>query len=127
MMGSQMQRNRLVAVKVAPEWGTDPLWVSTTEEPSRTNFAPECLAEEFDVPEDIGRELRQWDEKFQAVYLPWDPAASGFSDEETTRRWHDHGLELARRLANILGPEVRVDYHTAVGDVAISPGTATTF
>jgi hypothetical protein len=126
IMGSQTQQNRLVAVKVAPEWGTDPLWVSTTEEPFRTNLAPEWLVNEFDVPEDIVREIRQWDSEFQAVYLAWDPAASGFPDEVTTRRWHDRGLQLARRLAEILGPEVHVDYHTAVGDVAISEGTAGT-
>jgi hypothetical protein len=40
-------------------------------------------------------------------------------------RWRADGLELTRRLAAALDPAVRVEFHTASGDVLVRAGRDT--
>jgi hypothetical protein len=86
------RHDRTALVKLAPEWGTGPLWVDG----EYRNL------DDFGLSDELVALIEQWDEEFQAIYDPDDPPASSFPDEETTRRWLDRGRELAGRI----GPEV---------------------
>lgn len=106
--------NGVISVRLAPEWGTDPLWVREDSDPIPANYSAERLADEFGVPADLVAAIEAWDDEFQAVYDPDDPMDSGFPDEATTAAWHERGERLAERLAAAL--PVRVEFHTARGD-----------
>jgi hypothetical protein len=115
----------LTRVRVAPEFGTDPLWLTFSDEPVPLNYSPEWLPEDFGVPDELAAALRRWDEEFQSVYVSWDPPASGFLVPEVAERWQADGLELTRRLAAVLDPAVRVEFHTASDEVLVRPGRDT--
>jgi hypothetical protein len=115
----------LTRVRVSPEFGTHPLWPTFSDEPVPLNYSPEWLPGHFGVPRELAAALDRWDDQFQSVYVPWDPPASGFLDPEVATRWRDDGLELTRRLAAVLDPAVRVEFHTASGDVLVRPGRDT--
>jgi hypothetical protein len=106
--------NGVVSVRLAPEWSTDPLWVRKEGDPIPANYSVERLASDFGVPADLVAAIDAWDDEFQAVYNPDDPADSGFPDEATTTAWHERGERLAKRLATVL--RVRTEFHTARGD-----------
>jgi hypothetical protein len=86
------RHDRAALVKLAPEWGTGPLWVDGEYRD----------LDDFGLSDALVALIEQWDEEFQSIYDPDDPAASSFPDEETERRWLDRGRELAGRI----GPEV---------------------
>jgi hypothetical protein len=115
----------LMTVRVAPEFGTDPLWLTFSDEPVPLNYSPEWLPGHFGVPDELAAALTRWDDEFQAVYVPDDPMESGFLVPEVAERWQADGLELTRRLAAALDPAVRVEFHTASGDVLVRPGRDT--
>jgi len=106
--------NGVVSLRLAPEWGTDPLWVRKDSDPIPANYSAERLANDFGVSADLVAAIDAWDDEFQAVYDPDDPMGSGFPDEATTTAWHERGERLAERLAATL--PVRVEFHTARGD-----------
>lgn len=106
--------NGVVSVRLAPEWGTDPLWVRRDGDPIPANYAADRLGREFGVPAGLVAAIDAWDDEFQAVYDPDDPADSGFPDEAATVAWHERGERLAEQLAEVL--EVRTEFHTARGD-----------
>ncbi|MEU7526589.1 hypothetical protein AB0A74_12725 [Saccharothrix sp. NPDC042600] len=105
---------KVILVRLAPEWGTDPLWVVEDGNPVPVSCSTERLASDFGVPSDLAADIDAWDGQFQAVYDPDDPAGSGFPDEVTTAAWHARGWRLAGRLAAAVG--MRVEFHTARGD-----------
>lgn len=106
--------SEVVPVRLAPEWGTDPLWVRRDGDPIPANYSAERLGIDFGAPADLVAAIDAWDDEFQAVYDPDDPADSGFPDEATTAAWHEWGERLAERLAATL--RVRTEFHTARGD-----------
>jgi hypothetical protein len=79
-------------VKLAPEWGTGPLWVDGEYRE----------LDDFGMADWLIARIEQWDGEFQAIYNPDDPPSSTFPDARTERRWLDQGRELAREIA----PEV---------------------
>ncbi|MBP2338811.1 hypothetical protein JOF41_004989 [Saccharothrix coeruleofusca] len=74
----------VISVRLAPEWGTYPLWVRKGDAPIPANYSAERLASDFGVPTDLVAAIDAWDDEFQAVYDPDDPASSGFPDEAAT-------------------------------------------
>lgn len=86
------RHDRTALVKLAPEWGTGPLWVDGEYRD----------LDDFGLSDELMALIEQWNEEFQAIYDADDPPASSFPDEETERRWLDRGRELAGRI----GPEV---------------------
>ena len=112
----------LTTVRVAPEFGADPLWLTFSDDPVPLNYSPEWLPGNFGVPGELAAALRRWDDELQAVYVPWDPMASGFVVPDVAMQWDAHGLELARRLAAALDPAVRVEFRAASGDVLVRRG-----
>ncbi|WP_309111656.1 hypothetical protein [Saccharothrix sp.] len=103
-----------VSVRLAPEWGTDPLWVRREGDPIPGNCSADRLGREFGVSARLVAAIDAWDDEFQAVYDPDDPADSGFPDEAATLAWHERGERLAERLAKVL--QIRTEFHTACGD-----------
>ena len=124
-MDPDIDPDLLTAVRVAPEFGTDPLWLTFSDDPVPLNYSPEWLPGHFGVPGELAAALRRWDDEFQSVYVSWNPAASGFLVPDVATRWCADGLELTRRLAAALDPAVRVDFHTASGDVLVRLGRDT--
>lgn len=79
-------------VRLAPEWGTGPLWVDGEYRE----------LDDFGLPADLVAAIEQWDDEFQAIYDTSDPLSSAFPDENTRRRWLRRGRELARRIAPVV-------------------------
>ena len=92
----------VTSVRLAPEWGTDPLWVDGD------NWGVEETAAELALPADLVARIERWDEEYQDLYDPEDPAGSDFPDPEAKARWQDRGRQLARELAAAVGPRVEV-------------------
>ncbi|MEU7528100.1 hypothetical protein AB0A74_20395 [Saccharothrix sp. NPDC042600] len=111
--------NGVVSVRLAPEWGTDPLWVRKAGDPIPANYSADRLGRDFGVPAHLVAAIDAWDDEFQAVYDPDDPADSGFPDEATTAAWHERGERLAEQLAAAL--QVLTEFHTARGTRVFRP------
>jgi len=108
----------VTSVRLAPEWGTDPLWVDSD------NWGVEETAAELALPADLVARIMRWDDEFQDVYDPDDPGGSDFPDAETETRWRERGRELARELAAVLGPKVEVRLSAAGLRETIQEGAA---
>ncbi|MFD0921236.1 hypothetical protein [Saccharopolyspora rosea] len=72
------------------------------------------MSEEFAVSSQLTQEIAEWDREFQQIFDPEDPLSSDFPDEATEQRWRERGRQLAGRLAEELGPHVRVTYFKEV-------------
>jgi hypothetical protein len=92
----------VTSVRLAPEWGTDPLWVDGD------NWGVEETAAELALPADLVERIERWDEQYQDLYDPEDPAGSGFPDTAAETRWQERGRQLARELAAAVGPGIEV-------------------
>ncbi|MDA3624412.1 hypothetical protein OU415_03120 [Saccharopolyspora sp. WRP15-2] len=95
---------------MAPEWRAYPCWTITSDDAVRDNPPYSALSKDCGVSDSLLRELDEWDEEFQAIWDPNDPASAAFPSEEAENRWVERGKELARELAAELGPDVRVTY-----------------
>src|SRR5882757_4128064 len=92
----------VTSVRLAPEWGTDPLWVDSD------NWGVEETAKELALPADLVARIECWDREYQDLYDPDNPAGSDFSDADSETRWRDRERGLARELAAAVGPRVEV-------------------
>ncbi|GAA2696654.1 MULTISPECIES: hypothetical protein [Actinosynnema] len=110
-----MAERTLLRLRLSAEWVTGPLWPSWSDEEFPGNEQPEWLAE-FGADADLVAAVAAWDDEYQAVYLPDDPASSEFP-EGAYDPWAERGAALAERLVALLG--VPVDLWT--------PGKHTTF
>jgi hypothetical protein len=113
--------DRVLAVRVAPEWSMHPVWVRVRDDPFPENVAPEELHGVYGVSEDVCTTLEAWDLEFQDTFLPDDPMGSGFVDVAAAERWERRGLELAHRLAREVGPGVPLEFAARHGTVEIPP------
>ena len=104
----------LRSVWIHPEWQTGPLWITTNHEDFEGNATPGFLSEEFGLSAPLASDIDEWDKEFQRIYRPEDPLSSSFPDDETERRWHERGRQLATRLAEEYGSGVRVTYFDEV-------------
>ena len=77
-----------------------PLWRAVAVP---TNVDPASL----DIPSDLAAALTAWGDEFTATLNRSDPAASGFPDEPTARRWLREGSDLAAWLRT---QGISVDY-----------------
>jgi hypothetical protein len=57
----------LMRVRVSPEFGTDPLRLTLSDEPVPLDYSPEWLPGHFGVPEELAAALERWDDPFQSV------------------------------------------------------------
>ncbi|ACU38806.1 hypothetical protein [Actinosynnema mirum] len=101
-----MAEHTLLRLRPAPEWVTGPLWPSWSDEEFPGNEPPERLAG-FGAGPDPVAAVAAWDDEYQAVYLPDDPASSEFP-EGAHDPWAERGAELAARLAALLGVPVEL-------------------
>lgn len=65
-----------MSVTVAPEWGYYPLWIEYSPDEPRDNAPAESLSDYGAEPSLISS-INSWDDSYQAVYDPTDPASSG--------------------------------------------------
>lgn len=98
-----------VSVTVAPEWGSYPLWIEYSPDEPRDNAPAESLSDYGAEPSLISS-INSWDDSYQAVYDPNDPASSGFESESRTNSWIAEGVALTRRLSAQLPPGVSVRF-----------------
>ncbi|QIZ35896.1 hypothetical protein [Saccharopolyspora sp. ASAGF58] len=108
------QAETLLSVRISAEWRTGPLWVTTSGDRFEDNAEPEDLAEKFGVSVELVAELNEWDDEFQQIWDPADPASAEFPSEEAEVRWEERGRRLAEKLAAELGPTVRVSYYKEI-------------
>lgn len=111
-------KDRLVTVCVYAEWRAYPCWETTAEEPTPTDVPSSRMSSDYGVSKSLLQELDDWNEEFQQLLNPSDPASTEFPSEAAKQRWKERGRELTKRLAEELGPHVRVTYFKEV----IQPG-----
>lgn len=105
----------LKSVRIRPEWRTDPLWITrNTDDLADNNASPEYLSEAYGLTQKLAEEIRKWDDEFQSIWDPSDPASAEFPSSETESRWLKQGQNLAKKLAEELGPNVRVSYYKKI-------------
>lgn len=114
------RKSQLAGVDISAEWRAHPCWEATADDPTPTDVPFSRIAEDYGVSGTLLRELDNWDEEFQQLLNPDDPASSEFPSEETKRRWVERGRNLARKLGTELGQHVRVTYFR---DEVIQAGT----
>ena len=52
-MDSDVDPDLLTRVRVSPEFGTDPLWLTFSDEPVPLSYSPEWLPGDFGVPREL--------------------------------------------------------------------------
>ena len=110
-----------LAITLSAEWAVFPLWVKYDVAEPRDNVPPPSLRD-FGVSDDgLIAAIQEWDQEYQAVYRPDDPASSGFDDEGRTAAWLARGLELARELGRQLPARISLTYHQLGQRVDIAP------
>jgi hypothetical protein len=74
---------------------------------TRDNVEPASLG----LPQDLASEIDSWEETYEATYVPEDPAASGFPNQDAERAFNVQGRKLATRTAGVLGHGWTVQYY----------------
>ncbi|MDA3643701.1 hypothetical protein LZ318_12340 [Saccharopolyspora indica] len=114
---------KLIEVHLAAEWRAYPYWLTRSDDTTSIDFPPSELEQKYGVSSSLLAEIEEWDDEFQAIWDPADPASAEFPSPEIERQWVDHGRKLAHRLAAELGPDVRVTYRHK--KEVIQPGATT--
>ncbi|MER7011247.1 hypothetical protein ABT324_07450 [Saccharopolyspora sp. NPDC000359] len=107
-------------LRLAPEWQGFPISIHKTTSEYPDYLSPESLSEEFGISAILAKEIDEWDDEFQDIWDPADPASAEFPSPEARKRWIARGRQLAHQLAGELGHTAQVDYFRET----IQPGTA---
>ncbi|MEV6228504.1 hypothetical protein AB0L88_11615 [Saccharopolyspora shandongensis] len=105
---------RLLNVSISAEWRAYPCWVTRTNNPTPTDMPYSRMSIDYGVSEILLKKIDEWNEEFQQLWDPADPASTEFPSKEDEERWTEHGRQLAKQLATELGPDVRVTYYGEV-------------
>ena len=98
-----------VSIRLWSDWSLDPFYVDEGNGSFALTSAEE-VAETFDLPDDVMRELKAWDELYQD-HLDWDdPGNTAWPSDEYHRNYLDRGRAAARLLRRHLPAEVVIEY-----------------
>jgi hypothetical protein len=73
----------------------------------RGNVDPASL----EIPSSLAAAIDEWEQAYEATYVPDDPASSGFADTGREKAFNVRGRELAAMTASVLGPGWSVHYY----------------
>lgn len=95
-------------LRISNEYECYPTW---EDDDGLENIDPRKL----EIPTELASRIDEWDDRFQATYVPDDPASSGFVNEETKRTFIEDGKRLFHELANAVSGKYKVEYRALDG------------
>lgn len=99
---------------IMPEYGCDAFWATDgTISGVHDNISAVALG----LSPALIAAVRDWESAYEATYVPWDPAASGFADAAAQEAFRVAGLALAERVAGELGSGWDVVYRYGQADI----------
>lgn len=104
-----------VSILFMSDWGSYPFYVDEGDG-FFGHLDPATFQSRFHLPDDVVREILDWDAGYQAI-LNWDdPMSTAWSSPEAHERYIEQGRAASRLLRRHIPADVRIRY-VAAGEI----------